>query len=372
MLLIQRPIFAGDHAACPRNSPMPQCSPVTTFANILIRAIVFSSEQQNQILDRQLNGFLSQEHINKKSILNFVGAILSGVLNPLIGLMGVFNNYTGLVTFSLYYIYVAIAIFVLLYLSTVGFYYVGEQVARSLRRAYLKAILSLILSPTFALMAIFGALTSTLAVKARIKAKPASNKAVTLSQEALLSMRHVFAFGLQEHLAGKYGLYLESAGKLNMNAQNVISLFIAWTNAVPILVFALRFWVGSIFLVRGEVTAGQIATIALVVNIGAFAVLRIAPSAQALVSTVSSAAVVMGQMTRRSTQDSFDPAGEMLKDLKGNIELRGVSLVYPQRPDHLVMDNISFQCASGSGKSSVINLLLRFHEPICGEICELE
>ncbi len=66
--------------------------------------------------------------------------------------MGVFNNYTGsllpasktqkrLVTFSLYYIYVAIAIFVLLYLSTVGFYYVGEQVARSLRRAYLKAIL---------------------------------------------------------------------------------------------------------------------------------------------------------------------------------------------------------------------------------------
>ncbi len=242
--------------------------------------------------------------------------------------------------------------------------------------------IALILSPTFALMAIFGALTSTLAVKARIKAKPASNKAVTLSQEALLSMRHVFAFGLQEHLAGKHGLYLESAGKLNMNAQNVISLFIAWTNAVPILVFALCFWVGSIFLVRGEVSAGQITTIALVVNIGAFAVLRIAPSAQALVSTVSSAAVVMGQMTRRSTQDSFDPAGEMLKDLKGNIEPRGVSLVYPQRPDHLVMDNISFQCpamkttaivgASGSGKSSVINLLLRFHEPICGEICELE
>jgi ATP-binding cassette, subfamily B (MDR/TAP), member 1 len=339
----------------------------------------------------------------------------------------------------LYYVYVGVAIFVLLYVSTVGFYYVGERVARSLRIAYLKAILrqnmaffdthepgeitgrimsdmgtiqegfssklsitltalalfvsafvisliehwktALVLSPTFALMAIFGALTGTFTTKAQIKTKPAGDKASNLSQEALSSMRHVFAFGLQEHLAGKYESHLRNVGKLNVKVQNIISLFIAWTNAAPILVYALCFWVGSIFLVRGEVSAGQITTIALVVNMGAFAILRIAPSTHALVSAVSSSAVILKQMERRSTQDSFDSSGETVKDLKADIEFRGVSLAYPQRPDNLVMDSISFKCpamgttaivgASGSGKSSVISLLQRFYEPINGEICKL-
>ncbi|KAI1360159.1 P-loop containing nucleoside triphosphate hydrolase protein [Xylaria arbuscula] len=333
------------------------------------------SQQQQHILDRQLHGHLPRKQINKKGFLE-------------------------LEAFSLYYVYVAIAIFVLLYVSTVGFFYVGERVARSLRNAYLKAVLrqnmtffethepgeisaritskisiaftalatfiaafvislvehwktALVLSPTFALMALFGTVAGTLAVKARMKAK--------------------------DHLAGKYRTYLETAEALNLKAQNVLSLFIAWTNSVPILVFALCFWVGSIFLVRGEVSAGQLATIALVVNMGSFAILRIAPSAQALVSTVSSAAVVMGEMTRRSTQDSFDPSGITLQNLKGDIELRGVNLVYPQRSNHLVMDKVSFRCpemkttaivgASGSGKTSVINLLQRFYKPIGGEVC---
>ncbi|KAI1773033.1 putative ABC multidrug transporter [Hypoxylon cercidicola] len=423
------------------------------------------NEQQKQILDRQLNGLPREGYNGKRGILkyttprdrillfiSFAGAILGGVLTPLIAviygqLVGVFDDYTGssspasetrkrLAEFSLYYVYVSIAIFVLIYVSTVGFYYVGERVARSLREAYLKAVLrqnmayfdthepgeisarimsdmgiiqegimskvsvaltavatlgaafvisliehwktALVLSPTFVLMAIFGNLTGSRAGKAHVKAKPASDQASNVAQEALSSIRHVFAFGLQDHLADKYDSHLESAETLNMKARNIITLFIAWSNAVPILVFALCFWAGSIFLVQGEVSAGQITTIALVVNMGAFAILRVAPSTQALISTASSAAVVLEQMARRSTQDPFDASGITLNNLKGGIELRGVSLAYPKRPDHLVLDNISFKCpamkstaivgASGSGKSSIINLLERFYESISGEI----
>lgn len=64
---------------------------------------------------------------------------------------------------------------------------------------------------------------------------------------------------------------------------------------------------------------------------------RIAPSAQALASTVSSASVILDEMSRRSPQDPFDNAGETIDEVQGNIEICGVSLVYPSRPGVQVM-----------------------------------
>jgi ATP-binding cassette subfamily B (MDR/TAP) protein 1 len=98
------------------------------------------------------------------------------------------------------------------------------------------------------------------------------------------------------------------------------------------------------------------------------------------VSTFSSAGTVLRELARRSPLDPFDSSGQVLESLKGDVEFRGVSLVYPQRPDHMVMKDVSFKCpakmttaivgSSGSGKTSAINLLERFYLPIKGQICK--
>jgi ATP-binding cassette subfamily B (MDR/TAP) protein 1 len=44
-------------------------------------------------------------------------------------------------TFSLYYVYLSIALFFLTYVATVGYYYSGERIARRVRTAYLSAIM---------------------------------------------------------------------------------------------------------------------------------------------------------------------------------------------------------------------------------------
>ena len=62
--------------------------------------------------------------------------------------------------------------------------------------------------------------------------------------------------------------------------------------------------------------------------------------------------------------------------MEGNIALRGVKFVYPERPDVVVFQNFSLTvdagktvalCGqSGSGKSSIVALILRFYDPLSG------
>lgn len=64
--------------------------------------------------------------------------------------------------------------------------------------------------------------------------------------------------------------------------------------------------------------------------------------------------------------------------LRGGIEVRQVRFAYPSRPEVVVLQDFSFKAAagqrialvgpSGAGKSTVVSLLLRFYDPVEGEI----
>ncbi len=79
-----------------------------------------------------------------------------------------------------------------------------------------------------------------------------------------------------------------------------------------------------------------------------------------------------------TTSISEEVNADILKPAAGNIQLHGISFNYPTRAEFEVLKNISFTApagqtvalvgSSGSGKSTIANLLLRFYEPLNGTI----
>lgn len=79
----------------------------------------------------------------------------------------------------------------------------------------------------------------------------------------------------------------------------------------------------------------------------------------------------------RKTEVTGD-AGEDLRRVEGTIELKGVRFSYPSRPDAPIFKDFNLKVRagqsmalvgqSGSGKSSVISLILRFYDPTAGKV----
>lgn len=70
--------------------------------------------------------------------------------------------------------------------------------------------------------------------------------------------------------------------------------------------------------------------------------------------------------------------GEEITRIEGTIEMRGVCFSYPSRPDVIIFKEFDLKVragksmalvgASGSGKSSVLALILRFYDPSAGKV----
>lgn len=421
---------------------------------------------RQDILDQQLQG-LSTVGKRARTVFTFastldlilitiscLAAIIAGGLNPLLTvlygqLVGSFNAFqngsieastlrANIAEFTLYFVYLGIAMFVSVYITTVGFYYSGERITRNLRRAYLKTIISqniaffdtlgtgelttritsditliqegitgnlsfsltaaatfisafviafveywklaLVLSCTVVVLTVTGVFGVALPVKWTKQSLACYSSGATVAEEAISSIKHVTAFGIQEKLALRYDSHLKAAEGPGFKAGVMMALMNSLSNAIPYLSYALSFWEGSRLIAAGEMSVPGVTTTTLAIVIGAWAVGRVAPNAKAFVSSMASATVILDSIARQSPQDPLSDHGKRLKNDNLDINFRGVQLIYPSRQEVTVLEGFDLvipACKttaiigeSGCGKSSVIGLLQRFYSPTKGQICK--
>ena len=111
---------------------------------------------------------------------------------------------------------------------------------------------------------------------------------------------------------------------------------------------------------------------------GSMGIFQAVQPLQALSAAIPAADSLLTICSRVSEIDSFSESGATPESVKGDIEVRDVVFAYPSAPDHLVCNGYSLTVAagqtvalsgaSGSGKSTIIQLLERFYDPKAGSI----
>ncbi|KAL8975530.1 MAG: hypothetical protein Q9197_000207 [Variospora fuerteventurae] len=341
-----------------------------------------------------------------------------------------------LANYTLYFVYLAIGEFVLIYVCTVGFIYTGEHIAQKIREQYLAAILrqniaffdklgageittritadtnlvqdgisekialtltalatfvtafvigfikswklTLILSSTvFAIVAIMGG-GSSFIIRFNKQSLESYALGGTVAEEVISSIRNATAFNTQEKLARQYDKHLTEAERWGLKLKVALAVMIAGMMTVVYLNYGLSFWMGSRYIVAGELDLSTVLTIMLAIMIGAFSLGNVAPNAQAFTTSVAAAGKIFNTIDRVSPLDPKTEKGKRLDHVEGTVELRNIKHIYPSRAEVVVMTDVNLVVpagkttalvgASGSGKSTIVGLVERFYDPVGGEV----
>ncbi|KAI8816005.1 P-loop containing nucleoside triphosphate hydrolase protein [Fimicolochytrium jonesii] len=199
-----------------------------------------------------------------------------------------------------------------------------------------------------------------------------------VAEETFASIRTVTSFMAQDKMAKAYSRLLDAAEKFGVKKQIVMG--IGW-GAIQFVVFgtyALAFWYGSILLYDGEINLGSIMTCFFSVLIGAFALAGTSSEITAINFSIGAGTTLFEAIDRVPEIDCYSSEGFMPEPVRGHIKVEHVAFRYPSRPEVVVLHDMTADilpgttCAlvgsSGSGKSTIIQLLERFYNPESGTI----
>ncbi|CAG8764546.1 10468_t:CDS:2, partial [Acaulospora colombiana] len=238
--------------------------------------------------------------------------------------------------------------------------------------------LTLVIFCLVPLVAITSSIMNKLTARYMTRSLDFYSVAGTIAEEAISSIRTVMAFGSQKKLSQLYEVHLKDAKVEGKKKSIVNGVMMGVTFFFIYCTYALTFWYGSKSVADGSLTPGQVTNVFFAVIIGAFALGNLTPDLQSFSFAVSAGSKIFETIRRVPPIDVASEAGEKLESVKGHIRLENVTFIYPSRPEVRTLSNVSLDIepgttvalvgSSGSGKSTIISLVLRFYDPVAGRV----
>lgn len=235
---------------------------------------------------------------------------------------------------------------------------------------------------TFALLAVtpfiagFTVLLSTKANQAFYAIRESFSRLNSMVEENIRGNKVVKAFGKEGYEQEKFDYVNNTFKESNLNSASVSARYIPLIETFAGFMSIIAVGYGGWLVVTNEMSVGNLVTFTGLIwmmilpmrNIGG----HMNDIQNLFAGTVKIRDLLIVEPRIRIEEE------KKIGDVKGKVEFQNVSFSFPDEPDFLVLDDISFVAEpgetigilgeTGSGKSTLVNLISRFFDPIEGRI----
>ncbi|KAL0385486.1 UNVERIFIED_CONTAM: ABC transporter B family member 26, chloroplastic [Sesamum radiatum] len=198
-----------------------------------------------------------------------------------------------------------------------------------------------------------------------------------VAQETLSLMRTVRVYGTEKQELGRFKQWLDKLAGISLRQSAAYGFWNFSFNTLYHSTQVIAVLIGGMSILSGHITAEQLTKFILYSEWLIYSTWWVGDNLSSLMQSIGASEKVFN-LIDLSASDQFTVKGLKIQKLMGRIEFVDVSFHYPSRKEVPVLQHFNLTVPpgevvaivglSGSGKSTVVNLLLRLYEPTNGEI----
>ena len=195
----------------------------------------------------------------------------------------------------------------------------------------------------------------------------------SLLNNNLQGITTIKSFTAEDRESERVNLASQSYRNANRDAIRLSASFVPLIRMAILFAFTANMLVGGWMALDGELDVGAYAIIVFITQRLLWPLTRLGQTFDLYQRAMASTTRVLDLV---DTEIGIVEGNEELNNLQGNIQFNNIKFTYPERES--VLDDISFNIkagetvglvgSTGSGKTTITRLLMRFHDPLSGDL----